>query len=66
MTPEGILEQLLQTQQAQQADSAIGLDDTYLLAALNFLPPSSPTTPSVSGISETALEPYNGPLALAL
>ena len=59
----GILEQLLQTQQAQQADLAIGLDNTYLQTALNFclLQPHNAT---VSDIAETALEPYNGPLAL--
>ncbi|MEC7988647.1 MAG: thiamine ABC transporter substrate-binding protein [Candidatus Thermoplasmatota archaeon] len=59
----GILEQLLQTQQAQQADLAIGLDNTYLQTALNFCL-LQPHNASVSGISETALEPYNGPLAL--
>ena len=59
----GILEQLLQTQQAQQADLAIGLDNTYLQTALNFCL-LQPHNASVSDISETALEPYNGPLAL--
>ena len=59
----GILEQLLQTQQAQQADLAIGLDNTYLQTHSTFAS-FKPTKPTSSGISETALEPYNGPLAL--
>lgn len=59
----GILEQLLQTQQAQQADLAIGLDNTYLQTALNFCLLQAHET-NVEGISETALEPYSGPLAL--
>lgn len=59
----GILEQLLQTQQAQQADLAIGLDNTYLQTALNFCLLQAHEA-NISGISETALEPYSGPLAL--
>ena len=59
----GILEQLLQTQQAQQADLAIGLDNTYLQTALNFCL-LQPHETNVTGISQTALEPYSGPLAL--
>ena len=59
----GILEQLLQTQQAQQADLAIGLDNTYLQTALNFCLLQAHNA-SASDISETALEPYDGPLAL--
>lgn len=59
----GILEQLLQTQQAQQADLAIGLDNTYLQTALNFCL-LQPHTSNISGISSTALEPYDGPLAV--
>ena len=59
----GILEQLLQTQQAQQADLAIGLDNTYLQTALNFCLLQAHET-NVTGLSETALEPYSGPLAL--
>ena len=59
----GILEQLLQTQQAQQADLAIGLDNTYLQTALNFCLLQAYEA-NISGISETALEPYSGPLAL--
>ena len=59
----GILEQLLQTQQAQQADLAIGLDNTYLQTALNFCL-LQPHQTNVTGISTTALEPYNGPNAL--
>ena len=46
----GILEQLLQTQQAQQADLAIGLDNTYLQTALNFCL-LQPHNANVSGIS---------------
>ncbi|GIR75724.1 MAG: hypothetical protein CM15mP78_04230 [Candidatus Poseidoniales archaeon] len=59
----GILEQLLQTQQAQQADLAIGLDNTYLQTALNFCL-LQPHNANVSDISTSALEPYNGPMAL--
>ena len=59
----GILEQLLQTQQAQQADLAIGLDNTYLQTALNFCL-LQPHKSNISGISSTALEPYDGPLAV--
>ena len=56
----GILEQLLQTQQAQQADLAIGLDNTYLQTALNYCL-LQPHSANVSGISTTALQPYDGP-----
>ena len=59
----GILEQLLQTQKAQQADLAIGLDNTYLQTALNFCL-LQPHEVSQQGISQTALEPYDGPYAL--
>ena len=59
----GILEQLLQTQKAQQADLAIGLDNTYLQTALNFCL-LQPHDVSQQGISQTALEPYDGPYAL--
>lgn len=59
----GILEQLLQTQQAQQADLAIGLDNTYLQTALNFCL-LQPHNANVTGISSTALEPYDGPNAV--
>ena len=59
----GILEQLLQTQQAQQADLAIGLDNTYLQTALNFCL-LQPHNANVSGISSTALQPYDGPNAV--
>lgn len=59
----GILEQLLQTQQAQQADLAVGLDNTYLQTALNFCL-LQPHEANVSGLSPTALEPYEGPLAV--
>ncbi|MDP6194901.1 MAG: thiamine ABC transporter substrate-binding protein [Candidatus Poseidonia sp.] len=59
----GILEQLLQTQQAQQADLAIGLDNTYLQTALNYCL-LQPHAANVSGISTTALQPYDGPYAV--
>jgi len=59
----GILEQLLQTQQAQQADLAIGLDNTYLQTALNFCL-LQPHNANVSGIAVEALLPYDGPLAV--
>ena len=59
----GILEQLLQTQQAQQADLAIGLDNTYLQTALNFCLLQTHNA-NVSGIATEALQPYDGPLAV--
>ena len=59
----GILEQLMQTQQAQQADLTIGLDNTYLQTAINFCLLQAHST-NVSGLSETALALYSGPLAL--
>lgn len=59
----GILEQLLQTRQAQQADLAIGLDNTYLQTALNFCLLQTHNA-NVSGIATEALQPYDGPLAV--
>ena len=59
----GILQRLLQTQDAPQFDLAIGLDNTYLQTALDadlFVELDA----NVSGISSTALEPYNGPFAV--
>ena len=59
----GILQRLLQTQDAPQFDLAIGLDNTYLQTALDadlFVEHDA----NVSGISSTALEPYNGPFAV--
>ena len=62
-TPEAFSNSSLQTQQAQQADLAIGLDNTYLQTALNFCL-LQPHNANVSDISTSALEPYNGPMAL--
>ena len=59
----GILQRLLQTQDAPQFDLAIGLDNTYLQTALDadlFVEHDA----DVSAISSTALEPYNGPFAV--
>ena len=59
----GILQRLLQTQDAPQFDLAIGLDNTYLQTALDadlFVEHDA----NVSGISSAALEPYNGPFAV--
>ncbi len=59
----GILEQLLQTQDAPQVDLAIGLDNTYLQTALDAELLQEHST-DVSGLSSAALEPYNGPFAV--
>ena len=59
----GILERLLQTQDAAQFDLAIGLDNTYLQTALEaglFQKHDA----NVSGLSSAALEPYAGPYAV--
>ena len=55
----GILEQMLQTQQAPQADIAVGLDNTYLATALDRCVLQSHNV-SRSGLSDEALEPYQG------
>ena len=59
----GILETMLQTQQAPQADLAVGLDNTYLQTAIDFclLQAHSENT---SAVDSSALEPYGGPLAV--
>ena len=56
----GILETMLQTQQAPQADLAIGLDNTYLQTAIDFclLQAHSENT---TAVDSSALEPYDGP-----
>ena len=59
----GILEQLLQTQNAPQYDLAIGLDNTYLQTALNAELLQEHST-DVSAVSSSALNAYNGPLAV--
>tara|TARA_X000001036_G_scaffold281720_1_gene261638 strand:+ start:12153 stop:13271 length:1119 start_codon:yes stop_codon:yes gene_type:complete len=59
----GILEQMLQTQGAPQADLAVGLDNTYLQTALDFclLQPHSTVAPN---LDPAATMPYEGPYAL--
>ena len=59
----GILEKLLQTKEAPQVDLAIGLDNTYLQSALDFNLLQQHQT-DVTMVSNTALEPYDGPFAV--
>ena len=59
----GILEQMLQTQQAPQADVAVGLDKTYLQTAIDRCLLQS-TTVNATSLDAEALEPYQGPLAV--
>jgi thiamine transport system substrate-binding protein len=59
----GILEQMLQTQQAPQADVAVGLDNTYLQTAFERCLLQASTV-NASSLDSTALEPYEGPLAV--
>ena len=59
----GILEQMLQTQSAPQADLAVGLDNTYLWTAIDRCLLQEHTV-NTSSIDATALEPYDGPLAV--
>ena len=59
----GILELMLQTQLAPQADLAVGLDNTYLQTAIDFclLVPHQVDTLTVA---PEVLEQYNGPFAV--
>lgn len=59
----GILEQLLLTKEAPQADLALGLDNTYLQTALEncLLAPHSASLPN---INPQALTPYSGDMAV--
>ncbi len=59
----GILEQLLLTKEAPQADLALGLDNTYLQTALDncLLAPHSATLPD---LDPQALVPYAGNMAV--
>ena len=59
----GILEQLLLTKEAPQADLALGLDNTYLQTALDncLLAPHSATLPD---LDQQALVPYSGNMAV--
>ena len=59
----GILEQMLQTQQAPQADVAVGLDNTYLQTAFDRCLLQTNTV-NASSLDAEALEPYQGPLAV--
>lgn len=58
----GILELLMQTKQAPQADLAIGLDNTYLQTALQFCL-LQPNDASINEIDETVLDVYQGTYA---
>ena len=59
----GILDQMMLTKEAQQADLMIGLDNTYLSTAIaNCLLQANDA--SVENISDSALDFYDGPLAL--
>ena len=63
----GILDQMMLTKNAQQADLMIGLDNSYLQTAIdNCLLRETLFTqnPQYQNISSTALEPYSGDLAI--
>ena len=63
----GILDQMMLTKNAQQADLMIGLDNTYLQTAIeNCLLRDTIYTSNdnYQNISSSALEPYTGPLAV--
>ena len=63
----GILDQMMLTKNAQQADLMIGLDNTYLQTAIeNCLLRETGFTSNdnYQNISSSALEPYSGPLAI--
>ena len=63
----GILDQMMLTKNAQQADLMIGLDNTYLQTAIeNCLLRETGFTnnDNYQDISSSALEPYSGPLAI--
>lgn len=63
----GILDQMMLTKNAQQADLMIGLDNTYLQTAIeNCLLRDTTYTnnENYQNISSSAMEPYSGPLAI--
>ncbi|RJU82127.1 MAG: thiamine ABC transporter substrate-binding protein [Candidatus Poseidoniales archaeon] len=63
----GILDQMMLTKEAQQADLMIGLDNSYLQTAIdNCLLRETLFTqnPQYDNISNSALEPYQGKLAI--
>jgi thiamine transport system substrate-binding protein len=63
----GILDQMMLTKEAQQADLMIGLDNSYLQTAIdNCLLRETLFTqsPQYQNISNSALEPYQGQLAI--
>jgi thiamine transport system substrate-binding protein len=59
----GILERMLQTQTAPQADVAVGLDNTYLQTAIDFCL-LSPHEVNTGGLDADVLAHYDGPLAV--
>ena len=59
----GILEQMLQTKDAQQADLMIGLDNTYLQSAIDNCLLQYQST-EIDNISTDALSQYNGDYAV--
>lgn len=59
----GILELLLQTQQAPQADLAVGLDNTYLQTAIDFCLLAEHAV-NTSSVDPEVLDRYDGPLAV--
>lgn len=59
----GILELLLQTQQAPQADVAVGLDNTYLQSAIDFCLLAEHAI-NTSHVDPAVMERYDGPLAV--
>jgi len=59
----GILELLLQTQQAPQAHVAIGLDNTYLQSAIDFRLLAEHDV-NTTHIDPTVMERYSGPFAV--
>ena len=63
----GILDQMMLTKDSPQADLMIGLDNTYLQTALenNLLTETTyKTNPNYNNISDIALQPYSGSLAI--
>ena len=59
----GILELMLQTQQAPQADLAVGLDNTYLQTAIDFCL-LAPHDVNTTHVAQDVLEQYSGPFAV--
>jgi thiamine transport system substrate-binding protein len=59
----GILERMLQTQTAPQADVAVGLDNTYLQTAIDFCL-LTPHDVSTDAVDDVVMAMYDGPLAV--